>query len=528
MPVPVPAQSVVPPRPPGSARSKPKQQRRPRAAADAAAADGSRPVVAAPRVYERDTDAEDVSPSAELLLPTAGGEWPLRMPVFSLSFSGATFAGYVRQRSPACAACACAGAWNAVHGVRSTSAEAQNQQSATQVLQSMLDARRYRKAMSARRRLGADVACGVQAVSDMLAARGRAMSGVGDVAVRPATCMRLLRCAAARRLLDDSAPGGGAVAGVPPGNAVSWRAIANAFGLSAERLRARRLRQLKRSAAAPAAAPTAAPTAASDSESDAADEAAAGCDDGDGDDSSDSDSDSSSDDSAAAPDDLDPEPARPRPMLPPGRPAPSGSCRSIEALPPPSRREARNQLNALKTLFRSEIAAARLAGPVPSTSGVGNCNIVRCLARVCPSQPLRADVLMSGRPGSRYRVSENDDEAAINAQWTAIQGALGCDGSALLAHLPNHYALIFAARSWQMPGGPLRREVLTARKGQRPTAWIDFAELRRLSLTSRRYVMYSVTRSGCPLLPRRPSSSRRTGSGDAVSLRSASSSAKRR
>lgn len=71
----------------------------------------------------------------------------------------------------------------------------------------------------------------------------------------------------------------------------------------------------------------------------------------------------------------------------------------------------------------------------------------------------------------------------------------------LLFHLTNHYALIFAMREWEEPatdsspatsgeasapqataGVVVRRQVLTARRAQRPTAWIDFDEMRAVML----------------------------------------------
>jgi hypothetical protein len=49
----------------------------------------------------------------------------------------------------------------------------------------------------------------------------------------------------------------------------------------------------------------------------------------------------------------------------------------------------------------------------------------------------------------------------------------------LLFHLKNHYALIFALREWYDTETKVyHREILTARKGQRPSAWINFNEAR--------------------------------------------------
>ena len=48
-------------------------------------------------------------------------------------------------------------------------------------------------------------------------------------------------------------------------------------------------------------------------------------------------------------------------------------------------------------------------------------------------------------------------------------------GSALIFHLKNHYALIYALREWTSDGKRVR-QLLCARKGQRPSAWVDWLE----------------------------------------------------
>lgn len=64
----------------------------------------------------------------------------------------------------------------------------------------------------------------------------------------------------------------------------------------------------------------------------------------------------------------------------------------------------------------------------------------------------------------------------------------------LLFHLKNHYALIFALREWVTEGGEHVRQVLTARKGQRPSAWIDFAEMRSTLIGWAGYKLLTVER----------------------------------
>jgi hypothetical protein len=63
----------------------------------------------------------------------------------------------------------------------------------------------------------------------------------------------------------------------------------------------------------------------------------------------------------------------------------------------------------------------------------------------------------------------------------------------LLFHLKNHYALIFAFREWfHAEEKKYCRQILTARKGQRPTAWIDFAEVRETLLSWEGYKMMLI------------------------------------
>jgi len=52
----------------------------------------------------------------------------------------------------------------------------------------------------------------------------------------------------------------------------------------------------------------------------------------------------------------------------------------------------------------------------------------------------------------------------------------------LLFHLRNHFALVFAIREWTEVASGARRELLSARRGQRPAEWIDFREARATML----------------------------------------------
>lgn len=67
----------------------------------------------------------------------------------------------------------------------------------------------------------------------------------------------------------------------------------------------------------------------------------------------------------------------------------------------------------------------------------------------------------------------------------------------LLFHLKNHYALIFAIREWitfDANQVVAVRQLLTARRGQRPTAWIDFSEARETMLNWEGYKILAIER----------------------------------
>jgi hypothetical protein len=77
----------------------------------------------------------------------------------------------------------------------------------------------------------------------------------------------------------------------------------------------------------------------------------------------------------------------------------------------------------------------------------------------------------------------------------SARAAFSRQDTALLFHLKNHYALIFALRDWIVSddvctseggvggGGRVVRQLLCARKGQRPTAWVEFEEARETMLS---------------------------------------------
>lgn len=89
-------------------------------------------------------------------------------------------------------------------------------------------------------------------------------------------------------------------------------------------------------------------------------------------------------------------------------------------------------------------------------------------------------VRVKGLPAPPIVLRASDSEAEMASEWQSLKAAFGRENTALILHHKNHYSLIFAMREWVEPDGTAIREMLTARKGQRPTAWISFAEIHGL------------------------------------------------
>ena len=88
-----------------------------------------------------------------------------------------------------------------------------------------------------------------------------------------------------------------------------------------------------------------------------------------------------------------------------------------------------------------------------------------------------------GQAPPPIQLRRSDDDEAIEAAWVALKAAFSEPRCGLILHQKGHYALIFAMREWveedAEDGTPGRRvrELLTCRKGQRPTLWVDWREV---------------------------------------------------
>ena len=83
---------------------------------------------------------------------------------------------------------------------------------------------------------------------------------------------------------------------------------------------------------------------------------------------------------------------------------------------------------------------------------------------------------------------------ALHARVNPIVRHDVCPCAVLLFHLTNHYALIYGAREWTAADGTMVRQVLTTRRGQRPTTWMDFDEVRDVVIKWSGYKVIQIER----------------------------------
>jgi len=132
-----------------------------------------------------------------------------------------------------------------------------------------------------------------------------------------------------------------------------------------------------------------------------------------------------------------------------------------------------------------KICAAR-----PSTALIGNWGILQGVERLGELSGLgsavRARLYMGKAKTTKSKLdvslARGDSAEVVKTQWDMLRAAFNWPHTVLLFHLKNHYALLHALREWTTADGSTVRQLLTARKGQRPTAWIDFSEAREQML----------------------------------------------
>ncbi|KAJ1407969.1 hypothetical protein B484DRAFT_337098 [Ochromonadaceae sp. CCMP2298] len=154
-------------------------------------------------------------------------------------------------------------------------------------------------------------------------------------------------------------------------------------------------------------------------------------------------------------------------------------------------------------IVRNKAGLLKLNQERPSTASIGNWGILDVTKRLSEAHSLgsyvTARLFMGRRKSSKSKIdvplARGDSADTVTAQWDALRACLLHPREVLLFHLKNHYALLFAAREWVDAGGTCVRQLLTARKGQRPAAWLDFSEAREVMLGWEGYKIMAISSS---------------------------------
>lgn len=138
----------------------------------------------------------------------------------------------------------------------------------------------------------------------------------------------------------------------------------------------------------------------------------------------------------------------------------------------------------------------------PSTAAIGNWGIMSAVTRLSQVSGLgdnvSARLFMGKKNTPRTKIDrpllkkERNMADVIQSHWDALRNTFSAPNTVLLFHLKNHYALIFALREW-IAEGKFVRQLLTARRGQRPTVWLDFEEAMDIMLGWSGYKMLALT-----------------------------------
>eukprot|EP01029_Cantina_marsupialis_P005979 TRINITY_DN164_c2_g1_i1.p1 TRINITY_DN164_c2_g1~~TRINITY_DN164_c2_g1_i1.p1 ORF type:complete len:680 (-),score=190.28 TRINITY_DN164_c2_g1_i1:255-2294(-) len=149
----------------------------------------------------------------------------------------------------------------------------------------------------------------------------------------------------------------------------------------------------------------------------------------------------------------------------------------------------------LWTLIHRLDGVGKLTRERPSTGIIGNMHIIDVFKRISDGKDvtmIAKPLLGRGRAQPGFKImSSADDESVIASQWDYLRNMFLKDGCSIIIHHKNHYSLLFAVREWVTEDGPVK-QILTARKGQRPKVWIDWSEMRATLLSWTGYKIISV------------------------------------
>ena len=144
------------------------------------------------------------------------------------------------------------------------------------------------------------------------------------------------------------------------------------------------------------------------------------------------------------------------------------------------------------------LSSSRLTATAPSTASIGNLQLVNAITLLSsrfndPTINITANCIMGHSAALDFPVSVDDDEATISRSWQGLCNAISTPNVVLIGHITNHYTLLFATRSFvEMEGSLCVRQVLLAKKGQKPAIWMDFSIFREILLYWNGYKVISI------------------------------------
>mmetsp|Transcript_18392 Transcript_18392/g.47104 ORF Transcript_18392/g.47104 Transcript_18392/m.47104 type:complete len:612 (-) Transcript_18392:202-2037(-) len=151
---------------------------------------------------------------------------------------------------------------------------------------------------------------------------------------------------------------------------------------------------------------------------------------------------------------------------------------------------------AILKLLHAHIGHCKLACDAPSTAAIGNAHLLRAVSVL--SAELSGLRIYSqrycgvSREDDALTLSEGDSADTQVQQFQRLWSIFTSDDSVLLAHFWNHYAMIYAMRTYRDgKTGEKHHELLTAKPAQRPCRWISWSAMRSWLL---QWVGYSIMR----------------------------------
>ena len=127
-----------------------------------------------------------------------------------------------------------------------------------------------------------------------------------------------------------------------------------------------------------------------------------------------------------------------------------------------------------------------------STKKIGNANLKKGLVRLGKKQDVSVKItsLISGaraRVKGKLVLKENKLDSELDSCWEELKVRLTRKHRVLLAHIRNHYCLVYGLREWQgRQSKQTVREVLIAKKGQSPNTWIELESFLKIFAASKK------------------------------------------